>query len=144
ARLRDLGADVVVKLPATTPGLTAARRLTGRGVPVLVTAVYHASQAVLADAAGASGIAPYVGRMDDLGLDGVAQTRMLHEALAASGRGCRVLAASVRTLDQVAELSAAGVGDLTLSVALCDALLDQEHSVAAAARFERDAAGVTD
>ena len=140
-RLRDLGDDVVVKLPATAPGLTAARRLTGRGVPVLLTAVYHASQAVLADAAGAAGIAPYVGRMDDLGLDGVAQTRALHEALTASGRGCRVLAASVRTLDQAAALSAAGIPDLTLSVPLCNALLDQGASVAAAAQFELDAAG---
>lgn len=140
-RLHELGGNVVVKLPATSPGLVAARRLTDDGVPVLLTAVYHPSQAVLADAVGARWVAPYVGRMRDLGHDGVAQTRALHEALVASGRGCRVVAASVRTRDDVAALAAAGIPDLTLSVPLCEELLDQDASVAAAAQFEVDAAG---
>ncbi len=69
-QLADLGPDVVVKLPATRDGLAVSRRLTREGVPVLATAVYHASQALVADAAGAGWIAPYVGRMSDLGLDG--------------------------------------------------------------------------
>jgi len=137
--LVDLGPDVVVKLPATRDGLAISRRLTGEGVPVLVTAVYHASQALLADAAGAGWVAPYVGRMSDLGLDGVEQTADLHATLLASGQGCRVLAASLRDTTQVAALAARGVEDFTLSTALCAALLENPDTVAAAAQFETDA-----
>lgn len=139
--LAGLGPDVVVKVHATLPGLTAARRLTHADVPVLVTAIYHASQAVLAQAAGAGWIAPYVGRMFGLGMDATAQVRQMSATLAAGGTGCRVLAASVRTADQVAELAAAGAADLTLSIALCDSLVSDPNTVAAAATFERDAAG---
>ena len=134
-----LGPDVVVKLPATRNGLAVSRRLTREGVPVLVTAVYHASQALLADAAGAGWVAPYVGRMGDLGLDGVEQTADLHATLLASGQGCRVLAASLRDTTQVAALAARGVEDFTLSTQLCGQLLDETNSVAAAAQFEVDA-----
>ncbi|WP_454730255.1 transaldolase family protein [Cellulosimicrobium protaetiae] len=134
-----LGPDVVVKLPATRDGLAVSRRLTREGVPVLVTAVYHASQALLADAAGAGWVAPYVGRMGDLGLDGVEQTADLHATLHASGQGCRVLAASLRDTTQVAALAARGVEDFTLSTALCAALLENPDTVAAAAQFETDA-----
>ena len=137
--LVDLGPDVVVKLPATRDGLAVSRRLTREGVPVLVTAVYHASQALLADAAGAGWVAPYVGRMGDLGLDGVEQTADLHATLLASGQGCRVLAASLRDTTQVAALAARGVEDFTLSTALCAALLENPDTVAAAAQFETDA-----
>ncbi|MGN6238890.1 MAG: transaldolase family protein [Cellulosimicrobium cellulans] len=137
--LVDLGPDVVVKLPATRDGLAVSRRLTREGVPVLVTAVYHASQALLADAAGAGWVAPYVGRMGDLGLDGVEQTVDLHATLRASGQGCRVLAASLRDTTQVAALAARGIEDFTLSTALCSALLENPDTVAAAAQFETDA-----
>ncbi|MDF2806517.1 MAG: hypothetical protein K0S43_1463 [Cellulosimicrobium sp.] len=137
--LVDLGPDVVVKLPATRNGLAVSRRLTREGVPVLVTAVYHASQALLADTAGAGWVAPYVGRMGDLGLDGVEQTADLHATLLASGQGCRVLAASLRDTTQVAALAARGVEDFTLSTALCAALLENPDTVAAAAQFETDA-----
>ncbi|GED08043.1 transaldolase family protein [Cellulosimicrobium cellulans] len=138
-----LGPDVVVKLPATRDGLTVSRRLTREGVPVLVTAVYHASQALLADAAGAGWVAPYVGRMGDLGLDGVEQTADLHATLrrvrASGDGGCRVLAASLRDTTQVAALAARGIEDFTLSTQLCGQLLDETNSVAAAAQFEVDA-----
>ncbi|PTU57219.1 transaldolase [Sphaerisporangium cinnabarinum] len=138
-QLADLGPDVVVKLPATRDGLAVSRRLTREGVPVLVTAVYHASQALVADAAGAGWIAPYVGRMGDLGLDGVDQTADLHAALRASGQACRVLAASLRDTTQVAALAARGIEDFTLSTALCAALLENADTLAAAAQFETDA-----
>lgn len=134
--LADLGEDVVVKVPATPEGLTAGRRLTTAGVPLLLTAVYHPSQALLALAVGASWVAPYVGRMSDLGRDGVDETVTLHEALRHAHAPCRVVAASLRDVDQLARLAAAGIEDYTMSVAVCDALLSDESSAQAAAAFE--------
>lgn len=132
--LRGLGDDVVVKVPATRLGLEATHRLTSRGIPVLLTAAYDASQALLADAAGASYIAPYVGRMSDQGRDGVAQTIEMRRILA-DGR-CRVLAASLRSRTIVASLAAAGIQDFAIPVALCDEMVDDELTDAAATEFE--------
>jgi transaldolase len=111
ARIADLGDDVVIKLVATTDGLTVARELTDAGREVLVTAVYHPAQALLAAAAGAQEIAPYVGRTSESGRDGIA----LVAGIAQAAPGVRILAASLRSVDQVAEVAAAGAHDLTLA-----------------------------
>ncbi|MFI0424719.1 transaldolase family protein [Spongiactinospora sp. 9N601] len=138
-RLRDLGPRAVVKIPATRAGFAAARLLTARQVPVLITAVYHAAQALFADAAGARYIAPYVGRMTDQGRNGVEQAIAMQRLLA--GKGTRVLVASLRGPDDVAALAAAGVPDFALGAPLCEALLADELTLAAAAEFEATAAG---
>ncbi|MEU8270967.1 transaldolase family protein [Sphaerisporangium sp. NPDC049002] len=160
-RIRGLGPEAVVKIPATREGLSAARVLSDEDVPVLVTAVHHATQALLADAAGARFIAPYVGRMTDQGRDGVAETIQMHRILSEgrtreltgpgtrevpgpgtlTGPGTRVLAASLRSREDVAALAAAGVPDFALSAPLCEALLADEPTVAAAGQFEAIAAG---
>ncbi|MEV7970759.1 transaldolase family protein [Sphaerisporangium sp. NPDC088356] len=160
--IRDLGPEAIVKIPATREGLAAARVLAEEDVPVLVTAVHHATQALLADAAGARFIAPYVGRMTDQGRDGVAETIQMHRILSGSatrvpsgpgsrevsvpgarllpGEGTRVLAASLRSREDVAALAAAGVPDFALSAPLCEALLADEPTIAAADQFEAIAA----
>ncbi|MEU4834542.1 transaldolase family protein [Streptosporangium sp. NPDC023615] len=137
-RIRDLGPQAIVKIPATREGLGAARVLADEDVPVLVTAVHHATQALFADAVGARFIAPYVGRMTDQGRDGVAETIQMRQVL--SGSGTRVLAASLRDREDVAALAAAGVPDFALSAPLCEALLADEPTLAAADRFETIAA----
>jgi TalC/MipB family fructose-6-phosphate aldolase len=120
-RIAGLGEQVVVKLPANRPGLTATVRLARDGYPVLVTAVYHARQAMLAAEAGAWGIAPYVGRMDDAGRDGLAQVGEMQEVLA--GSRTLVLAASIRGIDVVHQLALRGIDAVTMSTAVAEALL---------------------
>jgi TalC/MipB family fructose-6-phosphate aldolase len=139
AWLGGLGRAAVVKVPATTAGLTAARQLVNNGARVLVTAVYHPTQVLLAEAAGAHYIAPYVGRMTDHGRDGVASTTLMQNILT-PGR-IRVLAASLRSPDEVAQLAAAGVADFAVSCELAQSLLADELTVAAAAEFELSASG---
>ncbi|MCC2028318.1 hypothetical protein KEC56_02035 [Microbacterium sp. YMB-B2] len=132
ARIADLGDDVVIKLVSTAPGLTVARELTDAGRYVLVTAVYHPTQALLAAAAGAQEIAPYVGRTSESGRDGIA----LVAQIARSAPDVRILAASLRSADQVAEVAAAGAHDLTLAPAVARALFEDELTLAASAEFE--------
>lgn len=138
--LRELGDDVVVKIPATVPGYTAAAHLRAEGIPILLTAVYSASQGLLADALDCGWIAPYVGRITDLGHDGVAEVSTLSQMLRERRSSCRVLAASIRDVSQMTELAAAGVEDFTISTSICDALLESSHSISAAEAFEQDAA----
>ncbi|KTS04712.1 transaldolase family protein [Microbacterium testaceum] len=131
-RLATLGSDVVVKLCATVEGLTVGRELTRSGSRILITAVYHPMQMALADAAGAEFIAPYVGRATDRGRDGIELVRRM----AAITRTPRILAASLRSPEQVAEALAAGAQDVTLSPAVARAALRDELTMAAAAEFE--------
>jgi TalC/MipB family fructose-6-phosphate aldolase len=137
--IAELGDDVVVKLVATRDGLAVARELADAGRETLVTAVYHPAQALLAEAAGATWIAPYVGRATSAGRDGVALVAGL-AAATGTGRGDRpaprILAASLRDADQVAAVAAAGAHDVTVSIDIAEALLADALTLAAADEFE--------
>jgi TalC/MipB family fructose-6-phosphate aldolase len=135
--LRSLG-PVTVKIPATAAGLSAAGVLVGEGAQVLLTAVYHPVQALMARDCGIQGVAPYVGRMTDAGRDGVASVIAMQQAI---GREpTRILAASLRSGDDIAGLAAAGVPDFTLGGPLARAVLDDELTSRAVEEFESAAA----
>ena len=70
--LREIAKNVTVKVPLTPDGLRACRRLTDDGTMVNVTLCFSAAQALLAAKAGATFISPFVGRLDDIGQDGMA------------------------------------------------------------------------
>ena len=71
-RLTDVAENVAVKVPLTWDGLKACRALTQRGAKVNVTLCFSAAQAILAAKAGAAFVSPFVGRLDDIGHDGMA------------------------------------------------------------------------
>lgn len=132
--LARIGDRVVVKLPATPDGIAAAVDIVGEGAPVLLTAVYHPAQAILAREVGARYIAPYVGRMTDQGRDGVRSVATMVDIL--RGSTCRILAASLRSADDISILAASGVPDFTLSTQVCEEVLADELTVKAAQEFE--------
>ena len=94
---------MVVKFVATRAGSTACAALAARGIPTLLTAIYDPGQAIVAAAAGATYIAPYLGRMNDAGRQGIAEVVAMHEVLVATGSSTKVLLASIRSVpDMVA------------------------------------------
>lgn len=135
--IRALG-PVSVKVPATASGFAAGRTLVEDGAHVLLTAVYHPVQAVMARDCGIQGIAPYVGRMTDAGRPGVEAVIAMQQAIGADPT--RVLAASLRSVDDVARLAAAGVPDFTVGAAVAEAMLDDELTAKAVEEFEAAAA----
>ena len=109
-----IGGKVVVELPATKR--TRGGRPAGqRGSRVCVTAVYASFQALLAASVGASYVAPYLGRMNDAGRDGHELIAQMSEALRSTGSRCEVLAASVRSPEDVARLASKSVRCITIS-----------------------------
>ena len=74
-RLAELAPNVCVKVPLTWDGLKACRTLTGEGIKVNVTLCFSPAQALLAAKAGATFVSPFVGRLDDIGDDGMAADR---------------------------------------------------------------------
>jgi len=145
--LAQLAPDRIwVKLPITRAGAAAARALISEGCSITFTACYEPAQALLAAALGADYIAPYLGRISDLGRDGHGElTRMqrIVDSLSAeqATQPPRLLVASLRATDDLARLAAEGLKTFTISPEIAAALFAVEPTRAAAAQFERDAEG---
>ena len=135
-QLRALGEDVTVKLVASRAGAAACAELSADGIPTLLTAVYAPGQALVAAAARARYIAPYLGKLDEAGRDGLAEVLAMHEALTATGSATRVLAASIRDLSSVVALARAGVDCFTLGPTVAEALFTEELTARAVDVFE--------
>ncbi|HRE43160.1 MAG TPA: fructose-6-phosphate aldolase [Terricaulis sp.] len=106
--LAAIAPNVVVKLPLTLDGLKTCRTLAKEGVKSNVTLCFSANQALLAAKAGAAYISPFIGRLDDVGADGMS---LIHEVRAIYdnyGFETEVLAASLRTPEHVKACALAG------------------------------------
>ena len=139
---RSLGSidrRIVVKLPATQMGTAAAKALIDAGIPVTLTAVYAVHQVLIAAAIGASYAAPYLGRINDLGRDGLADLTLMQQVLDGTGSQTRLLTASVREIEDIAALAARGVNTFTFSEAIAHAFFDVPATLKATAEFERAA-----
>ncbi|HCQ66599.1 MAG TPA: transaldolase [Rhodobacteraceae bacterium] len=141
---RAAGISTVVKVPLTEAGIRAVPAVRKLGGPVLMTAAYNAKQMFAATALGAAYIAPYFGRMLEMGHDA---HEVLGQMLAigkAAGSGTRILVASIRDTDQLVRLGAAGQSCFTLAPSVAHALLFDANTRAAAADFEAAARSVAD
>lgn len=136
AELVDTCGDVVVKVPATGAGVAAVRSLEGGGVRTLLTAVYNHVQVVPAIIAGATYLAPYLGRMNDAGQDGVAEIAQMQTVIDKAHAATRILVASIRTPDQLARLAMYGVQDFTITPKLWWEILSEPLTDAAVDVFD--------
>jgi transaldolase len=100
--------NIAVKVPMTQEGMKAVRYFSDNGIDTNVTLVFSANQALLASAAGATYISSFVGRVDDIGYDGMAIIQEVVEILSLQGSSSQVLAASIRHPLHVSQAAAAG------------------------------------
>lgn len=107
-RLAKLHRNIVVKVPMITEGLKATRCLSEEGIRVNVTLIFQPGQAMLAAKAGASYLSPFVGRLDDIGEDGMAMVATMVEMLDNYDYPAEVLVASVRTPNHFIEAARMG------------------------------------
>jgi transaldolase len=120
-RYQDWADDVVAKIPASRAGFEALARLRDDGVPAGSTVVFSVEQAVLAAKNDADFVAPYVGRLDDAGADGLETVRRMQRTFDRQGFDTDVLAASVRNTTQATALYEAGIDAITMGPDLLDA-----------------------
>ena len=130
--------QLVVKIPATREGFAAGTALTGRGVPVTYTAVYAAEQAHFAAQLGAAYAAPYLGRLQDSGVDGLASVAQMQALLTQRSAPTRLLVASVRSRVAFLALLGLGVGAITIPPRLFAELLDHDATIQAERVFLAD------
>lgn len=105
---------IVVKIPMISDGIMAVKQLKKEGIRCNVTLVFSLDQAILAANAGAYYVSPFIGRLDDIGHDGMELIREMREAFDLAGYEPRVLAASIRHTDHVRQAALSGADILTI------------------------------
>jgi transaldolase len=115
--------NVVVKCPLTADGLKATRILTDEGTRVNVTLCFSAAQAILAAKAGAAFISPFLGRLDDVGQNGLTLLAEIVEIYDNYDWGTEVLAASIRHPIHVVEAARMGADVATMPLKVIEQLL---------------------
>lgn len=136
--LRRISDLIQPKLVATEAGITAAGMLARAGFKPLVTAVCSASQAVLAAAAGASFVAPYLGRITDAGADGIGLVRDIAQLLSSHGSATRIVTASVRSPQQAEAALLAGAHAVVVFDDVFKQMFASALTQASIDGFERD------
>jgi transaldolase len=122
--LAEIASNVTVKVPLTWDGLKACRALTQGGTMVNVTLCFNANQALLAAKAGATFVSPFIGRLDDIGLDGmelISEIRIIYDNY--DSLTTQVLAASIRNPNHVRMSALAGADVATVPPAVLKGLL---------------------
>jgi transaldolase len=130
---------IVVKVPITQLGTTAASQLIRAGVRVTLTAVYSVHQVLIAAALGADYVAPYLGRIHDLGGNGREMLATMQRVLTGVNSSTRILTASIREIEDISFLATRGLATFTVSVAIATAFFQSAATQSATADFERAA-----
>jgi transaldolase len=113
-RLKKYGPNVVIKVPMTPDGLRACKSLSSEGIAVNVTLVFSPNQAILAAKAGAKYVSPFIGRLDDIGQDGMGLIAELKQIFTNYNFKTQILVASVRHPIHVVEAAKIGADVVTL------------------------------
>lgn len=137
-KLAQLAPNIAVKVPLTWDGLKACRVLSGEGRMVNVTLCFSPNQALLAAKAGATFISPFIGRLDDINLDGTELIRDIRTIYDNYGFGTEILAASIRSANHVTQSALAGADIATAPAAVLKALAAHPLTDKGLAAFLKD------
>jgi transaldolase len=121
--LAELAPNIAVKVPLTWDGLKACRTLTQGGTMVNVTLCFNANQALLAARAGATFVSPFIGRLDDMGMNGMEVIEEIRAIYDNYDFSTAILAASIRTVNHVKMSAIAGADVATVPPATLKSLV---------------------
>ena len=138
SRLAAIADNVVVKIPMTEAGLAAVRQLAQQGVPTNVTLVFSVNQALLAARAGATYVSPFVGRLDDIGQDGIALVADIVDLFQLHGLNTAVIAASIRHPMHVTQAAMAGAQIATVPYAVLKQMTQHPLTTSGLEKFLAD------
>ena len=117
-QLAQIHKNVVIKLPLTEAGISACKHFSKKGIKTNVTLCFSMNQALLAAKVGATYISPFIGRLDDIGQNGLDLITEIRQMYDIYGFKTKILAASIRNVTHVREVALIGadVGTMPLSV----------------------------
>lgn len=137
-KLGEIADNIAVKVPLTWDGLKACKMLSGEGQMVNVTLCFSANQALLAAKAGATFVSPFIGRLDDINLDGMDLIEDIRVIYDNYGFETQILAASIRTANHVLESARIGADVMTAPPAVIKSLANHPLTDKGLAAFLAD------
>jgi transaldolase len=137
-KLAGIAENIAVKVPLTWDGLKACKVLSGEGRMVNVTLCFSANQALLAAKAGATFISPFIGRLDDINLDGLELISDIRQIYDNYGYATQILAASIRTANHVTQCALIGADVMTAPPAVIKAMANHVLTDKGLEQFTQD------
>ena len=120
--LAKIAPNMVIKIPMTIEGLKAVSALSKKNIPTNVTLIFSVPQALLAAKSGATYVSPFIGRLDDIGENGIQLVRDIAEMFKIHNISTEIIAASVRNAEHVTKAALAGAHIATLPFPLLQEL----------------------
>ena len=137
-KLAEIAENITVKVPLTWDGLKACKVLSGEGKMVNVTLCFSVNQALIAAKAGATVISPFIGRLDDINLDGMELISDIRQVYDNYGFETQILAASVRSANHVTQCALVGADVMTAPPSVIKALANHVLTDKGLEQFEKD------
>ncbi|MCS6928237.1 MAG: fructose-6-phosphate aldolase [Saprospiraceae bacterium] len=137
-RLADLHENIVVKVPMIRDGIKAIAYFAEAGIRTNCTLVFSAGQALLAARAGATYVSPFIGRIDDIGWNGIRLIREINHLYLETGYETAILAASIRSPLHIVEAAKAGADAVTCPMSALLGLLNHPLTDIGLAKFLAD------
>ena len=136
--LAAIHSNIIVKIPMTYDGLKAVSYLSKKGISTNVTLIFSAAQALLAARAGARYVSPFLGRLDDIGSNGLILIKDISDIFNIHGIDTEIIAASIRNPIHVVESAKSGAHIGTLPAALIKSLINHPLTDAGIEKFKED------
>ena len=130
--------NLVIKIPMCAEGLKAVKVLTAMGIKTNVTLIFSTAQALLAAAAGASFVSPFVGRLDDIGTEGIDLVADIAKIFKLHGIKTEIIAASIRNTMHVTEAAEAGSDIATVPFKVIKGMISHPLTTSGIERFLKD------
>ena len=136
--LAKIASNITIKVPLTWDGLKACKVLSGEGHKLNVTLCFSAAQAILAAKAGATFISPFIGRLDDINLDGMELIAQIREIYDNYDFQTEILAASIRSVNHITDAARIGADVITAPPAIIKAMASHVLTDKGLAQFNAD------
>ena len=137
-KLAKIAENVVIKIPCIPEGLKAVKILSAEGIKTNVTLEFSMSQAMLAARAGATFVSPFIGRLDDIGQDGVQLVDNIVKAFKLYGIETEVIAASIRNIEHVEKVMLTGCQIATIPTKVLAQMINHQLTDKGLAQFMAD------
>ena len=136
--LAALHENIVIKLPITAESLAAIKQLKAEGIKTNATLCFSANQAILAARAGATYVSPFVGRLNDVGMDGMGLIAEIKTIFDNYGFDTEIIVASVRSPHQVTDAAIIGADIATIPFKTLEQMVSHPQTDLGIAKFEAD------
>lgn len=137
-KLVKIASNIVVKIPCIPEGLKAVKILSAEGIKTNVTLIFSMSQALMAARAGATYVSPFIGRLDDIGENGVQLVENIVKAFKLYGIETEVIAASIRNLEHVEKVMLTGCQIATIPTKVLEQMIKHPLTDKGLAQFMAD------